>query len=226
MVMRSIARFTVCRLGIALALTAGIASAATDRRVDDIVRVEDVQSDDATARSLGERNERCARERPPDSRRSIPLAERAPSATTARATPTATVPAWSRRTAPWPRVPSPSRLPDRPDGEFTTDVSTVEVTCRPIVADTGYETRNTSAAPTRPTPRQPLNSCTISTRKRAANHTRPVARGGRRNSRGAYRGAYCRPTEKCRKSPRSKPSEPSGRRGLTRSVVEVTNVSA
>jgi hypothetical protein len=35
----------------------------------------------------------------------------------------------------------PSRLPDRPDGEFTTDVSTVEVTRRPIVADTGYETR-------------------------------------------------------------------------------------
>jgi hypothetical protein len=87
-----------------LALSAGIASAATDRRVDDIVRVEDVQSDDATVRGrlVNETNDALENVRLIVADQFLWRNERHPG-DDSRAPPTASrSPARSRRTARWP----------------------------------------------------------------------------------------------------------------------------
>jgi len=144
MVRRNVARMTACCLGVALALAAAIATAAVDGRIDDVVRVENLQSsaDTVRGRIVNETNDALEDVRLVISDRFLWRNERHPGENSPSTAHSFTVrgPVPPHGSIPFEfRRPDP--LPDRPDGRFTTDVTAIELTCRPIVAGGSYETR-------------------------------------------------------------------------------------
>jgi hypothetical protein len=127
---------------LSVAFGAGVVVAATEKRIDDVVPIENVQSSSDTVRGrvLNETDDALKDVRLLATDQFLWRNERHPgddSPSTAH-----------KLTVPGPVPPHgslgfefrrPSPLPDRPDGDFTTEVTAVEVTRQPITTGAGYE---------------------------------------------------------------------------------------
>jgi hypothetical protein len=139
-----VTRNVACLTAVALAFATGIATATVGGRIDDVVRIENIQTSGDTVRGriVNQTDDALENVRVVVADQFLWRNERHPGANSPSAAHTYTVPGpvpphgsitfEFRRAAP---------LPNRPDGQFTTDVSAVEVTRRPIVAGAGYEPR-------------------------------------------------------------------------------------
>ena len=138
---QNLTRGIACGLALALVLGAGVTTAAVESRIDDVVRVENVQSngDVVSGRLVNETGDALENVRLVVSDQFLWRNERHPGDNSPSDAHTITVP------GPVPPHGSvtfefrrPSPLPERSDGDFTTDVTPVELTRQPL-ATGSYE---------------------------------------------------------------------------------------